>query len=303
MKTDPTRGPPRYDAAIAMATAPNPRKLAADPSTPAEVLTKLARSTSPVIRELVARNPNTSVEALSWLVQDFPEAVRENPQLIFLELTGGGDAESEKAAARIFNRLAEANLRVESIADQAESHVVAVRIGAARNPRTPPALLSRLSRDPDAQVRKGAAQNDRTPTEDLVRLANDPQQPEDVLDWVASNQNLPASEVEKLLRHPSQSVRHNAMANPNLASDRLVTIFQASRNDPVARMIIAKNPSVNPDVLMIWAMHQDPLVRASVARNPSVWEVTLENLAQDKARGVRDDAKQALKQRKATGTG
>lgn len=284
-----------------MAAAPNPRKLAADPSTPVEVLTKLARSTSPAIRELVARNPNTSVDALSWLVRDFPEAVRENPQLIFLELAGGGDPGSEKAAAEIFKVLAEANLKVETIADQAQSHIASVRAGAARNPRTPPELLSRLSRDPEPEVRKSAAQNDNLPEADLVRLAQDASQPTEVLDWVATNDHLPAAEVERLLRHPAQSVRHNALTNANLSSDRLVALFQASRNDPLARSLIATNPAVESDVLMIWAMHNDPIVRASVARNPSTWDVTLESLVEDKNRMVRNDAKEALKRRQAAG--
>ena len=88
-----------------------------------------------------------------------------------------------------------------------------VRWRVARNPNTPPEILTILAQDKDEYVRWNVAQNPNTPPEILTILARDENY--SVLWEVASNPNTPPEILTILARDKSWNVRCAAEQNPN----------------------------------------------------------------------------------------
>jgi hypothetical protein len=64
--------------------------VAANPGTPAEVLTALSQVSDPAIRRAVARNPNTYLSVLGQMAGEFPQEFLHNPIMPFLHMTQPG---------------------------------------------------------------------------------------------------------------------------------------------------------------------------------------------------------------------
>jgi len=61
--------------------------VAANPGTPAEMLTAFSESSDPAVRRAVARNPNTPLSVLGYLAGEFPQEFLRNPIIPFLHMT------------------------------------------------------------------------------------------------------------------------------------------------------------------------------------------------------------------------
>jgi TPR repeat protein len=110
-----------------------------NPSTPAEVLAKLAETYDQGVEE-VGENPSTPAKVLEKLAErddvDLQESVGLNPSTPVSALEKLTEHEDER-----------------------------VRRGVARNPATPVALLEKLAEDEDEDVREAVAENPSTPAE------------------------------------------------------------------------------------------------------------------------------------------
>jgi hypothetical protein len=109
----------------------------------------------------------------------------------------------------------------------------------ARNPNTPPEVLTILARDEDYWVRCGVARSPNTPPETLTILARDK-------DW---------------------GVRCGVAWNPNTPPEILT--FLARDEDWNVRCRVAENPNTPPEILTVLAQDEDWCVRTSAQRNPN----------------------------------
>lgn len=139
-----------------------------DPNDVAEMLKRL----TPLDRENWARDPNTSVAALTLLAEDKSKWVR-------------------------FRVAKNPSTPIEVLRTLASSRSHEARSGVAANPNTPVELLEKLATDVP-YVRQNLAQNTNTPAAVLESLAED--------DWpwvcefVAKNPNTPITALEKIAR-------------------------------------------------------------------------------------------------------
>ena len=117
------------------------KKIAASPSTPSHLLIELGKHKNSQIRSLIASNPNTPVETLKCLGQEFADAIVDNPvfELLILE-----DANSKF-----------------------------VRLTLARSTKTPPEVLAKLiaTENSDFEICCAVANNINTPINALASLA------------------------------------------------------------------------------------------------------------------------------------
>ena len=114
------------------------KKIAASPSTPSHLLIELGKHQNSQIRSLVASNPNTPVETLKCLGQEFADAIVDN--LVFDLL-----------------KLEDPNSKF-------------IKLTLARSTKTPPEVLAKLiaTEKTDAEICYALANNTNTPIDVLI---------------------------------------------------------------------------------------------------------------------------------------
>ena len=127
-----------------------------------------------------------------------------------------------------------------------------------------PAMLCRLSEDPDWNVRLRVAANPAAPAEAIRRLSEDPHR--SVCAGVAANPSTPARVLQELSKHPNAWLRER----------------------------VARNPSASAQALQQLSEDPEPRVRLEVARNPSAPVKVLQQLSKDPKEHVRSRATAAL---------
>lgn len=183
--------------------------LAANPSTPADVLLGLAGDEDIGVRIRVAKNPNTPAEALVRMARDRDVDVRWRVA-----------AHRSTPPAQLRRLSWDRNGRVQ--------------VSLLHNPHTPievqPRLLRRIVKQKEPSIRHAAAGHERTTARALRRLASDP--------WywvrvtVARNANTPIDAVADLSRDAVPRVREAVVENPN-APPELRAL--AAKQPPVCR--------------------------------------------------------------------
>jgi len=115
----------------------------------------------------------------------------------------------------------------------------------ARNPNTPPEILTILARDENLNVRWRVARNPNTPPEILTILAQDK---DEYVRWnVAQNPNTPPEILTTLARDEVSSVRRGVAQNPNTPPE-ILTIL-ARDEDADVRCRVADNPNATREVI------------------------------------------------------
>ncbi|WP_420443089.1 hypothetical protein [Candidatus Poriferisodalis sp.] len=211
----------------AMAAHPDQRfrdlVAATDPGADPGRLAELARCGDENLRDLIAVNPSTPVEALESLgcrtAHDYADVcvrlrVLQNPST-------PADLIAKAAVARTENRF-------EQRWWQGTTAAALQRSWAIRHPRCPSSLLRDLTSHSDPRVRAVVAGSRRAPARVLEALA--PSLDTDVRAAVAANPNTPQTLLERAGADPHRSVRAAAAANPNtpqtllerVARDRVV---------------------------------------------------------------------------------
>ncbi|MBF0370969.1 MAG: hypothetical protein HQL52_16085 [Magnetococcales bacterium] len=265
-----------------------------NPEAGAKTLTLLAKDDSAEVRLAVAQNIHTPPSDLRDLSFDISDDVRlaiaRNPAIpdtLLEQLSQDKEFEIRLEASKnpgikisTLNRLA---------SDRADTVRTSIQ-NMARNHRTPPDMLEKLSKVRDAALRQEVALNSATPRKLLAILARD--QVATVRSaahsaWIriANNQHTDPRELTQLAGVRSEEIR-SAVAG-NTATPEEILAKLAVDHAPKVRQVVASNPKT--PLTCLKKMIQDPLtdVRRAVAKSPNLPEPILEALCQDKAATVR----------------
>lgn len=203
-----------------------------------------------------------------------------------------------------------------------------MKLTVVREPNVSSEVLTALSNDVSEHVRVAVARNERTPPDALRKLTDDkiaarivavnPSAPPDALEkivsgadegahyGVASNKNAPPEALRKLYhktRPVESATLRNIASNPNLPEDLFFEMLERggltysllqNKNPPKGfleealktaseydRVQIAKNPGLSLDALASLANDKSWMVRVSVAENPRTPRAALESLLSD----------------------
>jgi hypothetical protein len=182
-------------------------EVAANPATPAHVLSRFARSRDAALRWSVAGNPSLDAESIERLA-------RSRDTSILFQL-----AQNPATNATTLQRLARRRGGIDN-SDQEDSISNLLRESVAKHPNTPPEVLEKLSDDERLSVTYFAIRNPNMPEESLARFADDPN--EIVRICLARKQFARSGEIlQKLACDESRFVRWVAASNPLMPDDIL----------------------------------------------------------------------------------
>ncbi|MEU5869587.1 hypothetical protein ABZ815_51080 [Nonomuraea sp. NPDC047529] len=171
----------------------------------------------------------------------------------------------------------------------AEDPTWMVRCAAAAHARATPAALARLAVDQDAVVRAAAAGNPALPPHLTPMLAADSDR--HVRARLAGNLACPAAAIDRLAHDPDPWVARAVAQAPALTEAAAVLL--AADPTPEVRAKLAGNPACPARLLAALAHQRQPVgVRSAVAANPATPPPTVQRLAADRSRTVREAALQ-----------
>ena len=264
-------------------------KIAANPSTSPHLLIELSKHKDFQIRSLVASNPNTPLETLKCLGNEFADAIVENPVFDLLKLE--------------------------------DSNSKFVRLTLARSTKTPPEVLAKLitKENPDFEVCWAVAKNINTPIDALGELAIEIVSgitgyiPPDVTNRLVDNwlylairiirsPNIPESYLEKVLDisidRNHQELLWESVTIPKL-SDRMLeklSLYPAKHPDIQLEgcgCLLIDLPTVNDSPILLDNIAQNTLsfdeeVFLKIAQNSITLTRTIEYVAAHDSSYVRN---------------
>ncbi len=278
---------------------------ARDPTTPPDVLARLALDESFEVRLYVAENAQTPPEALTVLAGDGVAIVRgdvaanvHTPLEILARLAGDTEPEIWEPATRnmIWSKATPAIPREKinlagvtvrrsvarhpltspaTLVDLANDEDLYVQRAVAGHKNSPPEVLAHLSAVENADLRWFVANNESTPQEILARLGGDAYA--DVRDAVARNKNTPQDTFEHLVEDPDVVVRLGVALNER--APPIILARLSTDESEMVRESIARNSSTPPEILARLAVNTSLVVQQEVARNKSTPPEVLARLA------------------------
>ena len=294
--------------------------VAANPSTPADLLARLAGDLTDAVRRTAARNPHTSEDALAVTRQlganrDLTGFAEPDPTITEAELRAVLQSASlgpwvDLLVARHPNAgssvLAEVPLHNTQVANVVINHPATPRVKLAE-------AISLLALDTDPDVRSMAAEHPLMPgpyLELLIRAGSSP----DLKCLARYDTSLRRADLEALLpagtmlpnlvndalfwwarvllaRHPNTPEEHlSLLAGDEEAGFHEVTDSQYGLvwDELIVQAQVAANGACPPDALRKLARSRHAAVRESVAQNPSTPGDVLQDLALDLDTLVRD---------------
>ena len=249
--------------------------VATDPDADPQRLGELAAGGDAQLRDLVAVNPATPIEALLQLssapVRSFSDAfdrlrVLQNPStpawLVAVAALGPVDVHYREPEWRY------------------GSAEVFQRVWGALHPRAPMTLLRDLASHSDPTVRATVARTPRTPARVLEALA--PSLDTEVRAGVAHNPRAPARLLEALAADKHRTVRAAVAANPAAPAGALRRLA----GDAVAavRAEAAMNEATPPGALRVLCDDADVLTAAAAAANPGTHRTAMSPISERLAR-------------------
>lgn len=285
------------------------RLLAQNPSSPVDLLERLASNADPEVVELVVLNPNTPTSLLLTLGQRFPRQLLKNPIFPLMLL------ESPNLYAEMPEQTLAGLLALEGVPEHflewALSHKSDfVRLAVAHNRAANSAALQRLAQDKELSIRRAVSVHPNTSPEVLAQLSQDKAQ--EIRQLIARNVRTPPAALAMLLGDNLPEVRRHALHNlqtpPQMlsclrragASTDLMRLYGASdptlsaeelaylaAGGPRARELAARHPKVPLSLLLSLAEDPHPEVRRAVAQNPNTPQASLCALAKDLDHDVR----------------
>lgn len=282
------------------------RLVAKNPSTPPELLFKLANSSDVITRHNVAANPNTPTEVLLKLSTQFPEQLLNNS--VFSQLSLENLNLIERIPASMLTHL----LKCEAASEQTSSNrlcelasmsTALARI-VAKNPNATPELLKNLSVTLDIKTRLYVTANPSTPADVLLKLGNSfPEQllrnpvfsflllehphllpnlldemPLNTLQDILKLEGMPIHILEKFAQHQDVWVRAAIAFN---AHTPITILEELAKDQDVIRQSVAYNSNAPRNLLKMLAKDINWLVRQAVAQNPNTPQNTLQELSGD----------------------
>ncbi|MBD2577996.1 hypothetical protein [Oscillatoria sp. FACHB-1406] len=285
------------------------RALAANSTTPADILEALSKSRDASVRQQVAANPNTPIAVLWKLGAEFPEYFLKNPIVPLLCLEFGDviaaipeDTLFELCSCEIpdclyqpllnpkhqhlIGEIARCSGIHKSLLErllQDFSDYLDLRINLARNPSTPAFILARLAADRAPVVRDAVASNSSNPIEILQKLAENG----DSLtrDAIASNESTPIALLHQLANDSTSLVRR-AVAR-HYQAPREVLHHLAADSCYSVRLTVAKNLHAHPKTLRQLGEETGIEMRRAVAKHPHTPADTIRALGRERDAEVR----------------
>jgi hypothetical protein len=238
--------------------------VAKNPSTPPELLRKLANSSHVTTRKNVTANPNTPIEVLLKLGVEFPKQLLDNP-IFHLVLLENPTLVNEMPISTLMSLLKLEKVPVLLLEQAALNRVWEVQSAVAMNPQTPREVLEKLVENQNAQV-----------AEVLLAVAMNPQTPREILEKLVENQNAQVVEAARL--------------HVNWAGEMTL-----SWDDQVSFLLL--HPKISHRVMAENSHSIAWLERYAIAQHPNTPLETLKTLAVDGNRIVRAVAKASLQSR------
>ncbi len=279
------------------------RQVALNPSTPPEVLQKLAHSSDATTRQHVAANPNTPTDVLLSLGSEFPEALLDNP-IFSLLLLENPNLVHEIPLSTLRSLLKCETVPVSLLEQAANNSDMAVQLAVATNVHTPQTVLAKLMHNYGevsnaAQLHvtlagemtsgwhEAALKAIKTTDFTFSPYLNTEFKPEQCIEQLEKRGLVPKFVIEQLAKHEHKSIRQLIARNPNLPVNLLEQLAQDG--DKEVRRNVAANPKTPVPFLERLAQDGDKEVRRNVAANPKTSAQFLEQLALDGDKEVRRD--------------
>jgi hypothetical protein len=251
----------------------DPFKLAANPSTSPEVLSKLAEDASGEVRRLLASNPNTPTDVLWQLGIDFPEAILDNPVFALLQI------EHLNLAAEIPACTLTSLLQCEQVPPEFLDYALSQQdyslwLAVAYNHVTPQRLLKNLaqkSRRQDRELIRAVAAHPNTPPDllaDIIEISSN------VAQIVAENPHTSIAALIKLLRiyrhdYDTDSVFVTLVAlHPQVTAQHSIEMCLVPNESAAQTLWLAKQVTTDSDQLVAMSRTEWDILRLAIVRHP-----------------------------------
>ena len=270
------------------------RQVALNPSTPPELLQKLAKSGNATTRLHVAANPNTPTKVLLNLGSEFPEALLDNP-IFPLLLLENPNLVDEIPLSTLESLLKCETVPVSFLEQAANKWDRQVRLAVATNARTPKAALAKLGQSSDAQIAELARLHVNWAgeiTEGWHEAAREAMQKTTTLVVIQDREYL--RELAKIGLLTEWVIQHLLRLRGNSVIDLVlqgvaswvhnfphILELLAKDNKWEIRLAVAQNPNTPASILEELARRSDREIRMALAQNPSTPASILEELARD----------------------
>jgi len=237
--------------------------VASNPSVPATVLAALSRAESVWVRRAVAENPRTESEVLAGLALDEDKGVRRlvashsNTTLAVIELLAAASDDCNLLRAQLAKN---PNTPAHLLRGWAQDWCTSVLENMASNPSAPADLLESLSEREDREIRSRVARNPSAPDHMRRKL-----EPDD-------DGSPPRADTSAVLTSERSSPRWE----PFDESAELVEL--AASSDMASRRQAVRHRRASPMTLAVLAWDEETGVREAVAAHSSTPEVILKLL-------------------------
>ena len=288
---------------------------AQDENTSPETLAELAKSKDKEILRLVAGNPNTLVETLEKLGEEFPDAIVNNPIFDLLLL------ENPESKFILLSLAGASTTSVEKLKKLAEHQDRDIRVAVAANHNTPTNIVNNLFKS-DWEMKQSVSKNKNISKELLCNLAKENSCY--VCSTIAQREDLPEEVITILMksgrwtvgalfpekcdfyRHlpddpDSWHVRNVLASNPSMPKNIINKLIRD--NDHHVRAAVAARKDISGKQAIFLKHDLSQLVRRKLAENPNVSNAIKKLIAEEKENVQKSEKiKLALEQIKDTKT-
>lgn len=267
--------------------------LASNPTTSAQILSKLAQHPIQRVRVLVASHNNISQNSLSKLIENSNLEVRaaalanpkfdsmvkqqlvslENPNLSSIDLLELANSEHTIIRAKVARHQ---NVDASILTKLADDKLI-VRLAVAKHPKTPSNILTEFTRHPDRRLHLAVAQNVGAPKDLLIQLATQPAvrggfyfNPVNlaaVKSLLAQEPDAAIPFLDRCLKFPDQPSfsRFLLLMNLHIPSSFLARYYKSWFW--AERYAIAQNPNTDRNICQQLAQDPNCLVRAAAQKS------------------------------------
>lgn len=249
-------------------------KFAKSKNTNPRVLDILSEDKDDTVKEMVARNPNTSPSTVAKMVK----------------------ANNRRGSVPVVTEiLLRKDLTSDMLEDLSENEDIHVRGRVAGHPNTSAKVLEKMSKDRVSSVRFQVGRNTKTPENVLLDFAVNGDDSERA--GVASNEAITADMVKILAKDSFWLVKSALASNESTPEDILRSMAGNSSPEESAYLAVAGNKSTPKDLLEDMSKSKSRMVRDEVAKNKGTPTHVLMKLLDDDKKSVSNSARKNLLKR------
>ena len=261
------------------------RKQAQDENISSEILAQLATNKDRVTRQYVASNPNTPLEIIKKLSQEFPEEVISNLTFDLLLIEEPDNDWVQLTLAR------SSTTPIETLVELSKSDDYGIRAAVAGNLTTPLSVLdelsARINNEPfPARVFTAVAKNPNTTAQildKLIQAGGGKCIP--VLDAVLNNPKVSLATLKRLANQPNISIKHSVFKHPKVTENFVRNLsFSPHAN---VRKAVAEHPKTDYSTILMLAKDKFDKVRCTIAERQDITPGTIRILVRDSSENVR----------------